>query len=255
MPAPKNEFKAALARGERQIGCWLGLADAYAAEIMGTAGFDWLLIDGEHAPNDLRSILSQLQALGSSPSHPVVRLPIGETWMIKQVLDIGAQNILVPMVEGAEQAACLVKAVQYPPKGVRGVGSALARASKFSGIPDYLTTADDEVCLLVQVENRAGLAALDGILEIDGIDGVFVGPADLAADLGHIGKPQTTEVQDAIADAIGRIRKSGKAAGILATEPASIETYAGLGVTFLAVGVDVTLLAGAARKLAAQSKG
>lgn len=255
MPAPRTEFKAALARGERQIGCWLGLADPYTAELMGTAGFDWLLIDGEHAPNDLRSIMAQLQVLEASPSHSVVRLPVGETWMIKQVLDIGAQNLLVPMVESAEQAAQLVKAVQYPPKGVRGVGAALARASKFSGIPDYLTTADDEICLLVQVENRAGLAALDGILALDGIDGVFIGPSDLAADMGHIGKPQTDEVQDAIADAVARIKKAGKAAGILATDPETTAKYAGLGVTFLAVGLDVTLLAGAARKLAAQYKG
>jgi 4-hydroxy-2-oxoheptanedioate aldolase len=255
MPAPRNEFKAALARGERQIGCWLGLANPYSAELMGTAGFDWLLIDGEHAPNDLRSIMAQLQVLEASSSQSVVRLPIGETWMIKQVLDIGAQNLLVPMVESAEQAAQLVKAVQYPPKGVRGVGAALARASEFSGIPDYLTTADDEICLLVQVENRAGLAALDGILALDGIDGVFIGPSDLAADMGHIGKPQTEEVQDAIADAVARIKKAGKAAGILATDPETTAKYADLGVTFLAVGLDVTLLAGAARELAARYKG
>ena len=254
MPAPKNEFKAALSRGERQIGCWLGLADAYSAEIMGTAGFDWLLIDGEHAPNDLRSILAQLQVLESSASHSVVRLPIGETWMIKQVLDLGAQNILIPMVESGEQAAALVKAVQYPPRGVRGVGSALARASKFSGIPDYPSTADDEICLLVQVENRAGMAALDDILALDGIDGVFIGPADLAADMGHIGKPGAPEVQDAIAGAVRRILEAGKAAGILAVDPASIDTYADLGVTFLAVGIDVTLLAGAARALAARCR-
>jgi 4-hydroxy-2-oxoheptanedioate aldolase len=175
--------------------------------------------------------------------------------MVKQVLDIGAQNILVPMVESGEQAAELVRAVQYPPKGVRGVGSALARASKFSAMPDYLTTADDEICLLVQVENRAGMAALDDILAVDGIDGVFVGPADLAADMGYIGKPGTPEVQEAIAGAIPRILKAGKAAGILATDPAAIDTYADLGVTFLAVGIDVTLLAGAARSLAAKYKG
>jgi 4-hydroxy-2-oxoheptanedioate aldolase len=254
MPAPRNDFKAALAVGERQIGCWLGLANPYTAELMGTAGFDWLLIDGEHAPNDLRSIMAQLQVLEASPSHSVVRLPVGETWMIKQVLDIGAQNLLVPMVESAEQAAQLVRAVRYPPKGVRGVGAALARASKFSGIPDYLTTANDEICLLVQVENRAGLAALDGILALDGIDGVFIGPSDLAADMGHIGKPSTQEVQDAIADAVARIKKAGKAAGILATDPETAAKYADLGVAFLAVGLDVTLLAGAARKLAAQYK-
>ncbi|GAB4361507.1 MAG: 4-hydroxy-2-oxoheptanedioate aldolase [Oricola sp.] len=252
MPAPANEFKAALSRGERQIGCWLGLADAYAAEIVGTAGFDWLVIDGEHAPNDLRSILAQLQALQASASHAVVRLPVGESWLIKQVLDLGAQNLLVPMVDSGEQAAGIVRAVRYPPNGMRGVGAALARASGFSGIPDYLATADGEICLLVQVESRAGIAALDDILAVDGIDGVFIGPSDLAADMGHIGKPGDPEVQDAIADAIRRIRKAGKAAGILAVDPAFAETYARLGANFLAVGIDVTLLAGAARKLAAQ---
>ena len=254
MPAPKNEFKAALARGERQIGCWVGFADGYAAGIMGTTGFDWLLIDGEHAPNDLRSILAQLHALQASPSHPVVRLPIGETWMIKQALDIGAQNILVPMVESGEQAAALVSATLYPPKGVRGVGSALARASQFSGIPDYLTTADDEICLLVQVENRDGMTALDDILAVDGIDGVFIGPSDLAADMGHRGQPGHPEVQAAIADALRRIAASGKAAGILALDPAVADQYIDLGANFIAVGIDVTLLAGAARKLSARFK-
>ncbi|MFZ2100533.1 MAG: HpcH/HpaI aldolase/citrate lyase family protein, partial [Oricola sp.] len=185
MPAPKNEFKAALARGERQIGCWVGLADAYAAEIMGTTGFDWLLIDGEHAPNDVRSIMRQLQALEASPSHAVVRLPIGETRIVKQILDVGAQTLLIPMVESGEQAAELVRAAQYPPRGVRGVGAALARASKFSAIPDYLATADSEICLLLQVENRAGMAALDDILAVEGVDGIFIGPSDLAADMGY----------------------------------------------------------------------
>jgi 4-hydroxy-2-oxoheptanedioate aldolase len=255
MPAPKNEFKAALVRGERQIGCWVGFADGYAAGIMGTTGFDWLLIDGEHAPNDLRSILAQLHALQASPSHPVVRLPIGEAWMIKQALDIGAQSILVPMVESGEQAAALVSATRYPPEGVRGVGSALARASQFSGIPDYLATADNEICLLVQVENRAGIAALDDILAVDGIDGVFIGPSDLAADMGHRGQPGHPEAQAAIADALRRIAASGKAAGILALDPAVADQYIDLGATFIAVGIDVTLLVGAARKLSARFKG
>jgi 4-hydroxy-2-oxoheptanedioate aldolase len=184
-----------------------------------------------------------------------VRVPIGLDWMMKQVLDLGAQTILVPMVDSAEQARALVRAVRYPPAGIRGVGAAAARATVFGAIDDYVQTADAQTCLLVQVESRAGLAALDEILAVEGVDGVFIGPADLAADMGYIGKPGTPEVQEAITDAVGRIRKSGKAAGILATDPAGIETYAGLGVTFLAVGIDVTLLAGAARKLAAQHKG
>jgi len=154
MPAPRNPFKQAIAKGELQIGCWLGLADPYIAEISAGAGFDWLLIDAEHAPNDLRSIVAQLQVIAARGSHAVVRPPIGESWMIKQFLDAGAQTLLIPMVESADQARDLVAAVTYPPHGVRGVGSALARASDFAAIPDYLTTARDEICLLVQVEKK-----------------------------------------------------------------------------------------------------
>jgi len=200
MPAPRNPFKQAIAKGELQIGCWLGLADPYIAEISAGAGFDWLLIDAEHAPNDLRSIVAQLQVIAARGSHAVVRPPIGESWMIKQFLDAGAQTLLIPMVESADQARDLVAAVTYPPHGVRGVGSALARASDFAAIPDYLTTARDEICLLVQVENQKGLATLNDILAVDGIDGVFIGPSDLAADMGFIGKAGAPEVKAAVGD-------------------------------------------------------
>ncbi|MES0885078.1 4-hydroxy-2-oxoheptanedioate aldolase [Roseibium sp. SCP14] len=247
MPAPKNTFKQALQDGHRQMGCWVGLADPYVAEITASAGFDWLLIDCEHAPNDLRSMMAQLKVIQASDSHPVVRLPIGETWMIKQFLDAGAQSLLIPMVESKAQAEQLVAAVQYPPKGVRGVGSALARASKFNGIKDYLTTADQEICLLVQVENRAGLAALDDILTVDGVDGVFVGPADLAADMGHIGQPMHPDVVAAIEDALVRIKNAGKAPGILSTNMEFMEKCIDLGVLFAATSIDVTLYASAIR--------
>jgi 4-hydroxy-2-oxoheptanedioate aldolase len=242
MPAPHNAFKAALANGQPQIGCWVGIADTYAAEIAATAEFDWLLVDGEHAPNDLRSILDQVRVIEGSGSHPVARLPIGETWMIKQYLDAGVQSLLVPMVESGDHARKLVRAVQYPPHGVRGVGSALARASKFSAIPDYLPTADDQICLLVQVENRAGLAALDDILTTD-VDGVFIGPADLAADMGHIGNAGHPEVEAAVLDAITRIVAAGKAAGILTLDPQMQRKCLDLGTTFLATDIDVVLFA------------
>ena len=254
MPAPFNPFKDALKKKQLQIGCWVGMADPYAAEISSTAGFDWLLVDGEHAPNDLRSTLAQLQVIAASPSHAVVRLPVGETWMIKQALDIGAQSLLVPMVESRQQAEQLVRAVHYPPNGVRGVGSALARASRFAAIGDYLATADDQICLLVQIENKAGLAALDDILEVDGIDGVFIGPSDLAADLGYLGNPNAPEVQEAIADAMTRIRNSDKAGGILATTPDFAQKSVDLGALFVAVGIDVTLFAKSMRTLAAQGQ-
>ncbi|MES0826885.1 aldolase/citrate lyase family protein [Ruegeria sp. SCP11] len=246
MPAPQNTFKAALKAGNPQIGCWVGLANSYAAEIAATAQFDWLLVDGEHAPNDLRSILEQVQVIEGTGSTAVARLPIGETWMIKQYLDAGVQNILVPMVESGDQARELVRAVQYPPHGVRGVGSALARASRFAAIPDYLKTADEQICLLVQVENRIGLQALEDILETD-VNGVFIGPSDLAADMGHIGNAGHPEVVEAVLDAITRIVAAGKAAGILTLDPEMQRKCLDLGATFVATNIDVTLFANAIR--------
>lgn len=248
----KNGFKAALAAGRLQIGCWVGLADGYAAEIAGEAGFDWLLIDGEHAPNDIRAMREQLTALGRSTSHPVIRLPVGEVWLVKQALDIGAQTILVPMVESGEQAALLARAMRYPPEGLRGVGAALARASRFSGIADYVNKADAEVCLLVQVENRAGLAALDDILAVEGVDGVFIGPADLSADMGYRGRAEAPEMIAVIEEAVARITAAGKAAGILSTQPAQARHWIDRGATFVAVGIDVLVLANGLRSLAAQ---
>lgn len=247
MPAPHNTFKAALKSGKPQMGCWLGLADPYIAEISAHAGFDWLLIDGEHAPNDLRSITAQMQVIAASSSHPVVRPVTGADWMLKQLLDAGAQSLLVPMVESAEQAAELVRAVTYPPEGIRGVGSALARASNFAGIPDYLTTARNEICLLIQVENRKGLQALDDIVKVEGVDGVFLGPSDLAADMGHIGNPGHPDVQAAVLDAMATIVRSGKAGGILTLDRALQEKCLELGATFVATAIDVTLFASAMR--------
>jgi 4-hydroxy-2-oxoheptanedioate aldolase len=254
MPAPHNPFKAALKTGQLQIGCWLGLADPYVSEISAGAGFDWLLIDAEHAPNDLRSIVAQLQVIAAHQSHAVVRPPIGETWVIKQLLDGGAQTLLVPMIESGKQAEQLVSAVTYPPHGIRGVGSSLARASNFSAIPDYLQTAREEVCLLLQVENRAGVAALDDILAVDGVDGIFIGPSDLAADMGYIGEPGHPDVQATITDCLSKIGASGKAAGILAPDLNLAQRYIDLGATFVAIGVDVTLFAKSMRDLAARGQ-
>ncbi|MGR3760960.1 HpcH/HpaI aldolase family protein [Roseobacteraceae bacterium NS-SX3] len=251
MPAPKNPFKAALAKGERQIGCWMSFAEPSAAEIMGTCGFDWLVIDGEHAPNDIRSIRDQLMALAASPSHPVVRVPVGETWIIKQVLDAGAQTVLVPIVESADQARALVRACQYPPHGARGVGATAARAAMFGTVGEYIQTADREICLLVQVENRAGMAALDEILTVEGIDGVFIGPADLSTDMGHQGNSAHPEVRAAIEDALKRIKAAGKAPGILGVTEDATQAYLDMGAQFLAVGIDVLILAQNARRLAA----
>lgn len=254
MPAPKNPFKQALTQGQMQIGCWMSFAEPVTAEIMGTAGFDWLVIDGEHAPNDIRSIRDQLMALANSSAHPVVRVPVGETWMIKMVLDAGAQTVLVPIVESADQARELVRACRYPPTGARGVGAAASRATMYGQVGDYVQTADDEICLLVQVENRAGLDALDEILQVEGVDGVFIGPADLSTDMGFQGDSTAPEVRAAIADALKRIRAAGKAPGILGTNDEAVQTYRDMGAQFLAVGIDVMLLAQAARGLAAKWK-
>ncbi|HEX7388641.1 MAG TPA: 4-hydroxy-2-oxoheptanedioate aldolase [Acidiphilium sp.] len=250
MTAEANAFRDGLRSARTQIGLWVGLASGYSIEICADAGFDWLLIDGEHAPNDVRTILHQLQAAAPYPPHCIVRPPIGQTHLIKQMLDIGARTLLIPMVETAEQAADLVAAMQYPPRGVRGVGSGLARAAGWGQRPDYLHDCGDAMCLLVQIESRRGLDNLDAIAAVPGVDGVFIGPSDLAASLGHLGRTNDPEVQVAIEDAIRRIHASGKAAGILATDPNVARRYIELGCRFVAVGLDTALLAKAARSLA-----
>lgn len=252
MPAPKNPFKAALREGRMQIGCWSSFADPFALEMLATAEFDWVVIDGEHAPNDLQTISAQIAVLEGQQSHAVVRIPTGTDWLIKQVLDAGAQTVLVPMVETAEEAAALARAMRYPPEGIRGAGAAGARASRFGAIEDYVQTANDEVCLLVQVETRKGMENLDEILAVEGVDGVFIGPADLAADMGHPGASGAPEVQAAIEDMLGRIAASGKAAGILGTSDEAARLYHGWGAQFLAVAVDVGVFASAMRALSAK---
>ncbi|MBX5185533.1 MULTISPECIES: 4-hydroxy-2-oxoheptanedioate aldolase [unclassified Rhizobium] len=249
MPAPKNLFKQALKEGRAQIGLWQALANPYTVEISAGAGYDWLLLDAEHAPNDVPLLVSQLQAMKGAASHAVIRPPVGETWIIKQMLDIGAQTLLIPMVDSKEMAEAMVRAMRYPPQGVRGVGAALARASAFNRIPDYLQTANDEICLLLQVESRAGLAALDAIASTDGVDGVFIGPADLAADMGHLGKPGARAVQAEVEKALARIQSHGKAAGILIGDLSLAKRYLELGATFVAIGNDVTLLTNATTRL------
>ncbi|RWU21172.1 4-hydroxy-2-oxoheptanedioate aldolase [Pseudomonas alkylphenolica] len=254
MKMPVNTFKQRLQSGEVQIGLWLGLADPYCAELAANAGFDWLLLDGEHAPNDLRGLLGQLQAVAAYAAQPVIRPVIGDTALIKQMLDIGAQTLLVPMVESAQQAQALVRAMRYPPSGVRGVGSALARASRWNSIPGYLDQADAQMCLLVQIENLDGLARLDEIVAVEGVDGVFIGPADLSASMGHRGNPGHPDVQAAIEDAIVRIHKAGKAAGILSADQALARRYIELGARFVAVGVDTTVLMRGLQGLASDFK-
>ena len=254
MPA-HNPFKAALAAHRPQIGLWLSMADPYLAEAAATCGYDWLLIDGEHAPNDLRRTLAALQATTAYPAQPVVRVVEGSTALIKQMLDLGAKTLLVPMVDTASQARAIVAATRYPPQGVRGVGSAVGRSSLWSQRGDYLDVADDEVCLLLQAETATALTNLPAICAVDGVHGVFIGPADLAASMGHRGNPGHPEVQAAIEGAMKTIITSGKAAGTLTSDPALAQRYLDLGCRFVAVGVDVLLFVNAARRLRGQFAG
>jgi 4-hydroxy-2-oxoheptanedioate aldolase len=251
MQLPANLFKAALRAGRPQIGLWLGLADAYVSELIASTGFDWLAIDAEHAPNDPRSVLAQLQALAPYPVQAVVRTASGDATLLKQYLDIGAQTLLIPMVESAAQAAGIVAATRYPPAGVRGVGSALARASRWNQVNDYLRCAEQEICVLVQVESAVGLDNLAAIAATAGVDGVFFGPADLAASLGLLGQTADTRVQDAIAQGIRTVRAAGKAAGVLSAEPDVARKYLAAGALFVAAGIDTILLVRAARDLRA----
>jgi 4-hydroxy-2-oxoheptanedioate aldolase len=249
-----NRFKQALRNEKVQYGLWLGLANAYCAEICAGAGFDWLVIDGEHAPNDIRTILAQLQAVAPYPVHPMVRPVEGTTAIVKQLLDIGAPTLLIPLVESAEQARAMVAATRYPPDGVRGVGTALVRAARWNRISDYLARANDEVCLILQIETQKGLDALDEILKVEGVDGIFIGPADLSANLGYRGQPNHSDVQKIIENTIQKIQAAGRAAGILATDPALADHYKKCGARFIAVGVDTVMLANHSAALAAHYK-
>lgn len=254
MQMPVNTFKRAIQSGRPQIGLWLGLADAYVAELLAGAGFDWLLIDAEHAPNDTRSVLRQLQAVAPYPVHPIVRPVRGSVELIKQYLDLGAQTLLIPMVETAEQAALMVAATRYPKRGIRGVGSAIARASRWNRVEGYLHRSDDEMCVLVQVESVSALDNLESIAAVPGVDGVFFGPADLAASMGLLGRPADPEVQSAILRGMAAVGRAGKASGLLSSDNRFALTCLSQGASFVAVGVDVSLLLKAAADLLAVFK-
>ncbi|MDR5781104.1 aldolase/citrate lyase family protein [Caballeronia sp. LZ065] len=254
MDLPINGFKRSLSEGIPQFGLWAAFADGYVTEALASAGFDWLLIDNEHAPNDLRSTLAQLQAMAPYRSHAVVRPVRSDTALIKQLLDIGAQTLLLPMIDTPEQAREAVAATRYPPHGVRGVGAALGRASRWNRVPDYLSRAAGEICVLLQVETTTGLSNLAAIANIEGVDGVFFGPADLSASMGLLGKAGAEPVREAIRDGIALVRQAGKAAGVLAPDETHAREYLAAGATFVAIGTDVSLLTGAANKLLAGYK-
>lgn len=250
MQIPQNRFLAALREKRPQIGLWIGLADPNAAEAMAATGFDWLVLDGEHAPNDPRTVLAQLRAVAPYPVHPVVRPVQGDVALIKQYLDVGAQTLLVPMIDTPEQAARMVRAMRYPPEGIRGMGAALARASRWNQVDDYVQRADEQMCLLVQAETVAAMARLADIARVEGVDGVFFGPADLSASMGLRGQTGHPDVQRAILDGIDTVRAAGKAPGVLTADRTLAQRYLDAGALFVAVGADTTLLVQAARALA-----
>ncbi|ANX05132.1 2-keto-3-deoxy-L-rhamnonate aldolase [Immundisolibacter cernigliae] len=246
MNVSENTFKQALADGRRQFGAFLALGDAHAAELMASAGFDWLLIDCEHGPNDLPSVLAQLQALAGYPVQAVLRPTDHDAARIKQYLDLGVQSLLAPMVDTAAQAQALVAAMRYPPRGIRGVGAGMARAARWGNVANYYAQAENELCLAVQIETLAGLDNLDAIAAVEGVDGVFLGPADLAAALGHLGQPMHADVRAAVEQALPRIRAAGKAAGVYCADPDIAAGYGALGASFFLIAADAILLRTAA---------
>ena len=250
---PVNLFKQAIREGRPQIGLWSSLCSNLAAEVIAGSGFDWILVDTEHAPNELPMVFSQLQALAGGMAAPVVRPAWNDMVLMKRLLDIGAQNLLVPYVQTAEEARAAVASTRYPPQGVRGVAVS-ARGSRYGRMKDYYKRIDDEICVLVQIETQQALENIETIAAVDGIDGLFIGPSDLAADLGHLGETNHPEVRAAIENALNRIRKTGKASGILAPIEADARHWLSLGCVVLAVGSDIGLLATKSEELAAKFK-
>ncbi|OGA60367.1 MAG: hypothetical protein A3G81_04520 [Betaproteobacteria bacterium RIFCSPLOWO2_12_FULL_65_14] len=253
MELPQNAFKRALKAGKAQIGLWSSLSSNYSVEVIAGAGFDWMLLDSEHSPADVESLLRQLQAAAPYPTHPVVRVPWNDMVWIKRVLDIGAQTLLVPYVSTAAEARNALAYTRYPPQGVRGVAGT-TRATRFGRIKDYARRAHEEICLLVQVETQAALDHIEAIAAVEGVDGIFIGPADLHASLGHTGQVAHPEVKPLIDEAIRRIRKCGCAPGILTPSEADARHWLACGALFVAVGADVGILARGAEALAAKFK-
>ena len=233
-----NSFREALKKRERLIGVWCSLGNPISTEVLGLAGFDWILLDGEHAPNDVLSLIPQLMALKDSPSAPVVRPAWNDTVLIKRLLDAGFHNFLIPFVQSAEEAKAAVAATRYPPEGVRGV-SVAQRSNKYGTVPDYFRTVNANISVVVQIENGAGVDAAAEIAAVDGVDGLFVGPSDLAAAMGHLGNPSHPEVQAAMAKVFEAAEKAGKASGILAPVEADARRYMDQGVGMVAVGSDL----------------
>jgi len=253
MELQRNAFKHAIAAGQLQIGLWSSLCSNIVAEVIGAAGFDWIVLDSEHSPNEIPNLMAQMQAMQGGTATPVVRPAWNDAVLAKRALDIGAQTLLFPYVQNAEEAKRAVASTLYPPQGIRGVAVA-TRAGRYGRTPGYLTKANAEICVLVQVETKAALNELEAIAKTDGVDGVFIGPSDLAASFGHLGNPQHPDVQKAIQDAAARLKKLGKPAGILTANEEEARRYIGWGYVFVAVGADIGLLRLGADALAKKFK-
>lgn len=249
-----NRFRAGLESGETQFGLWLGIPDPSVAEIVAGAGFDWLVVDHEHGPFDLRDVLSHLQAIAPYDVAPIVRPVDGDPGLLKKFCDIGAQSFIVPMVDTAEQAAEIVSAVKYPPDGRRGLGTSMARAARWNSVQGYLENANDEMVVIVQAETTTALENLDAIAKTPGVDGVFIGPSDLSASMGHKGNASHPDVIEAVGSALKTIRKAGKHAGLLCLDHSQVGHFIDRGANFVGVGVDALLLGNSARSLAARYK-
>ncbi len=250
MDLPKNHFKARLKAGEQQIGLWNSITGPMVSEALAGTGFDWLVIDTEHSLTDVPDTLAMMQAMAPYPVSPVVRPAANDAVLIKRLLDLGAQTLVVPYVQNAAEAQAAVTAMRYPPRGIRGVAG-LTRAGRFGAVAGYTARAEEELCLIVQVETAEALAEIEAIAAVDGVDGLFIGPSDLAASMGHPGAPGHPAVVAAIEDAITRIVAAGKPAGILTLDEAFARRCMGLGTTFTALGMDIHILVQGARKLAA----
>ncbi len=253
MQLPPNTFKTAIAEGRQQIGLWVTLPSAFTAEALATCGYDWLLFDTEHAIGDPISVFEQLQAAAPYPVHSIVRPSANDPALIKRILDAGAQSLIVPYVQTVEEAKAAVAAVRYAPQGMRGVAG-ITRATRYGTVENYTQNANRDICLIVQCESAATLHRIEEIAAVDGVDGIFIGPADLAATMGHPGNPGHPEVVAAIEDAIRRIRKAGKPAGILTLDPVFVRRCMEIGSVFTAVDVDAAILLRHARQIATEFK-
>jgi len=246
----ENKFKTAIQSGQKQYGIWNGIPHSYAAEILAGSGFDWVLIDAEHAPFSMDQIIIQIQAMSRYDVTPILRMPNADPVYMKTLMDSGVQSFIIPMVESVDTAQLIAKAVRYAPQGIRGVGTALSRAAQWNRVNDYFKLANDQMCVIAQIESVKGVEALDEILKVEGIDVVFLGPADLAGTMGHLGNPGHPEVKETVNACLSKITASGKIAGVLTSSKELIEDYTNKGATMIGVGLDTIILAKASKELA-----